>query len=283
MIKNSRIRAKKIRARKTAILAAYSHQFTVNNNTIHKTDFNKKNVFTLWHEIRTTTYDTPVYGNMYEIDKDGHYHLIEIDRSWKPERHKQPKRLIKCKKRRYSDWKSYSNQHGEKELKREKRNDFATSFKNYPYTLPKMNHTEYMEKLVEHKLAKWERKNPKPMDMFIEDIEKWNQLRENMKMHFRDFVVSIYDKLPLIGRFKIGKTNATYMEKKIAEIKDINGEGHQINNLNKSSKLLKKAQKITDKVHAKHAGLVSTNLKDHKRTKGRIILPTNLMMMRKAA
>lgn len=263
---HSNVRAK-VRRRKVAALAAYSRQFSVNNNTIPKTDFNKKNVFTLWHEIRTTTYDTPVYGNMYEVDKDGHYHLIEIDRSWKPERHKQPKRLIRCKKTR----------------KREKRNDFVAFFKNYPYTLPKMNHTEYMEKLVEHKLAKWERKNPKPMDMFTEDVEKWNQLRENMKMHFRDVVISIYDKLPLIGRFKVGETNATYIEKKIAEIKDINGEGHQINNLNKSSKLLKKAQKVTDQVHTRHAGLVSTNLKDHKRTKGRVILPTNLMMMRKAA
>lgn len=266
-------------------LAAHSRQFTVSNNTVPKIGLNKKNVVTMWHEVRTTKYDTPVYGKMFEIDKDGHYHLIEhkFDPTPLLMCHKQPKRLIKCKTRKYSDWKSYSNQHGEKKLKREKRNDFIAFFKNYPYTIHKLNHVEYMEKLVEHKLAKWERKNPKPMDMFTEDVEKWMQLRENMKMHFRDFVVSIYDKLPLIGRFKVGETNATYMEKKIAEIKDINGEGHDINNLSKSSKLLKAAQEITDKVHARHDNLVSTNLKDHKRTKGRIILPTNLMMMRKAA
>ena len=257
----------KVRRRKVAALAAYSRQFTVKNNIIPSSGLNSKNVITIWHELRLSRFDTPIYGKMFEIDKDDHYHLIDVDHSWKEQRHKQPKRLIKCKKRGPNG---------------KKRNDFK-QFKNYPYIMPKMNRTEYMEKLVEHKLAKWERKNPKPMDMFTEDVEKWQQLHENMKMHFRDVVISIYDKLPLIGRFKMGKTNAAYMEKKIAEIKDINGEGHDINNLSKSSKLLKAAQEITDKVHARHDNLVSTNLRDHKRTKGRIILPTNLMMMRKAA
>ena len=264
-------------------IAAQSRQFSVNNNTISKTDFNKKNVLTLWHEIRTTKYDTPVYGKMFEVDKDGHYHLIEIDHSWKPERHKQPKRLHK-KQSQWSKWIHCNPYTAEDDPNWVKTKNYPACKSNYPtYIMQKMNHTEYMEKLVEHKLAKWERKNPKPMDMFTEDVEKWMQLRENMKMHFRDVVVSIYDKLPLIGRFKIGKTNATFIEKKVAEIKDINGEGHNINHLNKSSKLLKVAQKVTDQVHAKHADLVSTNLKDHKRTKGRIILPTNLMMMSKAA
>ena len=278
----------KVRRRKVVALAAYSRQFSVKNNTIPSLGLNSKNVVTIWKEIRTSRFDTPVYGKMFEIDKDGHYRLIEREFDPTPllQNHKQPKRLAKYKKRKYTGEKWTTNGVGGwmrvYDTKRQKRNDF-TSFKNYPYTMPKMNRTEYMEKLVEHKLAKWEHKNPKPMDMFTEDVEKWQQLYENMKMHFRDVVISIYDKLPLIGRFKVGETNATYMEKKIAEIKDINGEGHDINNLSKSSKLLKAAQKITDKVHARHDNLVSTNLRDHKRTKGRIILPTNLMMMRKAA
>lgn len=286
---HSNVRSK-IRRRKVANLAARSRQFSVKNNTIHKLGLNGKNVIVRWDEIRTQRFDTPICGKMFEIDDNGHYHLIEREFDPTPlfisSERKLPKSLIKYKKRKYSNVKSYAPSPKDdkyKEVKREKRNDFVKHFPNYPYNLPKLNRIQYMEKLVEHKLAKWERKNPKPMDMFTEDIEKWNQLRENMKMHFRDVVVSIYDKLPLIGRFKMGETNATFMEKKIAEIKDINGEGHNINNLDKSSKLMKTAQDITDKIHAKHANLMCTNLKDHKRQKGRIICPTNLMVMRKAA
>lgn len=139
---------------------------------------------------------------------------------------------------------------------------------------PKMNHVEYMEKLTQHKLAKWERKNPKPLDMFTEEVEKWKQQRETAEERLRDFVVSIYDKLPLVGRFEQKKDGmATYQEKKIADLKDENGDGHRVNEISVDSKLVKKAQKITNKVHAKHANLVCTNLKDHKRQKGRIILP----------
>ena len=145
----------------------------------------------------------------------------------------------------------------------------------YPdYTPHKMNKTEYCEKLVEHKLKKWERKNPAPADMFTEDVEKWKQLRETAKERFRDFVVSIYDPLPLTGRFVVAKEgSAKYTEEKVAEIKDIDGEGHRVNELPKDSKLMKKAQKITNETKAKRKNLVATNLKDHKRQKGRIILP----------
>ena len=138
----------------------------------------------------------------------------------------------------------------------------------------KMNHVEYMEKLTQHKLAKWERKNPKPLDMFTEEVEKWKQQRETAEERLRDFVVSIYDKLPLVGRFEQKKDGmATYQEKKIADLKDENGDGHRVNEIGIDSKLVKKAQQVTNKVHAKHANLICTNLKDHKRQKGRIILP----------
>ena len=152
---------------------------------------------------------------------------------------------------------------------------FVSRKSEYPdYAPHKMNKTEYCEKLVEHKLKKWERKNPAPADMFTEDVEKWKQLRETAKERFRDFVVSIYDPLSLTGRFVIAKEgSATYTEEKVAEIKDIDGEGHRVNELPKDSKLMKKAQKITNETKAKRKNLVATNLKDHKRQKGRIILP----------
>lgn len=141
---------------------------------------------------------------------------------------------------------------------------------------PKMNKVQYMEKLVEHKLAKWERKNPQPCpddDLFkVEYQVQWYKDRDAVAERFRDFVVSIYDKLPLTGRFKVGEDK--YKEKPVAELKDFNGEGHNVNSLEPGkSKLLDKAQKVTNKVHAKNVNLVSTNLKDHKRKRGRILLP----------
>ena len=272
---HSSIRAK-VRRRKVAALAAYSRQFTVKNNTIPKVGLNTKNITTMFKEIRTSRFDTPVYGKMFEIDKDGHYHLVE--RKFDPTPmlldHKQPKRLIKCKKRKYSDYKSYSNQHGEKELKREKRNDFVTFFPNYPYNLPKMNKQQYMEKLVQHKLAKWEKKNPKPQQDLFDKVEDWEQRRFLVEQRFRDFVVSVYDPLTLTGRFVISKSgSATYQEKKIAEIKDINGEGHMINHLPKDSKLMKRVQKVTNNAKKAHPKLIACNIKDHKKQHGRIVLP----------
>ena len=56
-------------------------------------------------------------------------------------------------------------------------------------------------------------------------------------------------------------------------MKDINGDGHRVNELDKNSKLLKKAQKITNEAKALNKKLVASNLKDHKRKKGRKILP----------
>jgi len=177
---------------------------------------------------------------------------------WEHKKYPQPKRLHKKFKKKNDEVIP---------------SDYA-QFPNYPYTLPKLNKVEYMEKLVEYKTAKWEHKNPQPADMFVEDVEKWKQECETAKERFRDFVVSIYDPLPLTGRFVIAKENsATYQEEKVAELKDINGEGHKVNDLPKDSKLIKKAQKVTDEIKAKRPNLIATNLKDHKRQKGRIILP----------
>ena len=138
----------------------------------------------------------------------------------------------------------------------------------------------FMEQVVQHKLAKWEKKNPCPVkqdqnhpDLFEQEyVVPWKAKREVALEHIRDFVVSIYDKLPLTGRFE--ESDNVFVEKLIAEIKDINGEGHKINKLDpKKSKLLKVAQKKTNEVKAKNRNLVCTNLRDHKRQKGRIILP----------
>lgn len=270
----------KVRRRKVAHLAAYSRQFTVKNNTIPKSDKDWKMVpFDTWLD-KMPRFDTKVGGRYYTIDKDKHVHFK--DDSWEYERHKQPKPLYRYKKRKFTGVKWTTNSVGcpmrVYDIKRHKHNDFVRFFPNYPYNPFKMNQVEYWEALVQHKLAKWERNNPKPAeedDMFKEEfVTPWKIARNKAEERIRDFVVSMYDKLLLTGRFKINKNGqATYQEEKIAEIKDINGEGHHVNDLNKNSKLLKKAQEITNKVHAKHSNLVASNLRDHKKQKGRIILP----------
>ena len=287
---NSRIRAK-VRRRRVAILAAKNRQFDVKNHlrklgnpeiTEFKYDKEsepriaiKQNGKTFIQEgfgvVRTPNFEFKQHGRYLLVsDKPDHlgmrFHLP--DHSWEYEHHKQVKSLRKKYKKKY-----YYN--GSKDIRKivEHPSDYD-QFKNYPYNLPKMNRVEYMEKLVKHKTAKWERKNPKPLDMFAEEVEKWKQLRENAIERIRDFVVSVYDPLLLTGRFVLNKENsATYQEEKIAEIKDINGEGHKVNALPKDSKLMKKAQKVVDETKHKRNNLVCGNLRDHKRKTGRIILP----------
>lgn len=273
---HSRVRIK-VRRRKVAALAAYSRQFTVKNikkgisevvnhkryGTEIPKDMLITNPYTGHQFVMTNPH--PIYGEKYGIVVTGH-DWVPIDEYkasgplWEHKKYPQPKHLLKCKKK--------MKQKGTAIIPA--RNDFL-QFKNFPYTLPKMNKVEYMEKLMEHKLAKWERKNVCPAEMFTEDVEKWKHEREIVKERFRDFVVSIYDKLHLTGRFVVAENN--YTEEPVAEIKDVDGEGHHINDLPKTSKLIKKAQKITNETKAKRQNLVATNLKDHKKQKGRIILP----------
>ena len=284
---HSRVRIK-VRRRKVAALAAYSRQFTVKNikkgisevvnHKRYGTEIPKDKLITSpYTGIQyVMTNPHPIHGEKYGVTVTG-YDWVPIDEYkasngllWEHKRYKQPKRLIKCKKK--------MKQKGTAIIPA--RNDFfafmkfskKTRNKVHPMWTPeKMNKVQYMEKLVEHKLAKWEHKNVCPEAMFTEDVAKWKQEREIMKERFRDFVVSIYDKLHLTGRFVVAKDK--YTEELVAEIKDVDGEGHHINDLPKTSKLIKKAQKITNETKAKRQNLVATNLKDHKKQKGRIILP----------
>ena len=288
---HSRVRAK-VRRRKVAALAAYSRQFTVHNT---KKGISPKVDHPLHYGDLENAITCPFTGhkfvptNPHEIPSSKFVGLTVTGYDWvEPEGKlwvipeggfKQPKRLMKLKKRKYGKKHETTNGVGgimmvqNTKPGKQKRNDFQ-QFKNYPYHLPKMNRVEYMEALVKHKTAKWEQEHPEPYEMYTDDVERWKQKRQTAIERIRDFVVSVYDKLLLTGRFKINKkSTATYQEKKIAEIKDINGEGHHVNELDKDSKLLKKAQKEVNKVHAKHPNLVAGNLRDHKKQKGRIILP----------
>lgn len=60
---------------------------------------------------------------------------------------------------------------------------------------------KYMESLAQHKLNKWIRNNSKPDDkqnlFYKEFLEDWEKERDEALEHFRDVVVSIYDKTVL--------------------------------------------------------------------------------------
>lgn len=140
----------------------------------------------------------------------------------------------------------------------------------------------YMEAYTQHKFKRWLKKNPCPIkldgiqqDLFEKEFLKpWEEARDKETERCRNFVISVYDKLSLIGRYK--KSSDKYEEIKIAELKDSNFDifNHSsINDIPKNATLMKKAQRITNIEKKKNSMLVSTNLLDHTQKKGRIILP----------
>lgn len=243
----------KVRRRKVAQLAAYSRQHTVNNIPKNKPHFEQK-------ELTKVTFND---------GKDVHFVQKAVE--WKKEKHPQFKSMMK----KHTEWIYNKETHMTEKVKVP--STFPTKkFDDYQKSLWKnLGDAAKMEAYTQDKLKKWEKKHPKPCpddDLFKDEmIPAWEAEKEQALIRIRDFVVSMFDKLPLSGRFK--QSDSKFVEKPVAEIKDINGDGHRVNELDKNSKLLKKAQEITDKTHAKHANLVCANLKDHKRKTGRIILP----------
>ena len=243
----------KVRRRRVAQLAAYSRQYTVNNMPKNKPHFEQK-------ELTKVTFND---------GKDVHF--VQKTVEWKKEKHPQFKSMMK----KHTEWIYNKETHMTEKVKVP--STFPTKkFDDYQKSLWKnLGKAAKMEAYTQDKLKKWEKKHPKPCpgdDLFKDEfIPQWEKDREDALIRIRDFVVSMFDKLPLTGRFK--ESDQVFTEKKIADIKDVNGEGHRVNELGPDSKLLDKAQKITDKEHAKHVNMVATNLKDHKRKKGRIILP----------
>ena len=244
----------KVRRRKVANLAAMSRQFSVRNCTIPKAD--KNEIIEIKMPWGTAT-GTKWHG--YKIPDEGY---------------PQHKPMMK----KHIEW--IYNKETHKTEKVHVASTFPTKkFDTYQKKLWKnLGKAAKMELYTQDKLKKWEKKHPKPCpsdDLFKDEfIPAWEKDREEALIRIRDFVVSMFDKLPLTGRFKVSETGtAQYQEEKIAELKDINGDGHRVNELDKNSKLLKKAQETVNKVHAKRTNLVAGNLKDHKRHKGRMILP----------
>ena len=143
----------------------------------------------------------------------------------------------------------------------------------------KLNHTELMEGYVQHKLKKWEAKNPCPVekdDLFYEQqYPEWAAKRQKAEEYLRDVVINKYtNKLSLIGRFEIDDNK--YEELEVAKITDKFSETVKaggVNNLSVESKVMRKAQHMTNITKKKHPKCVCTNLRDHKKQRGRILLP----------
>lgn len=241
----------KVRRRKVANLAAFSRQFTVRNNVIPEAD--KSEVIeikmpwgtvtgTKWHGYKMPDKGYPQHKPMMKAHREMRYnketHMTE--KVWVPSTFPTKKYEDIQKKL----WKNLSK-------------------------------ADKMKAYEDDKMKKWERKHPKPCpadDLFKDEfIPIWEKEREEALNRIRDFVVSMFDKLPLTGRYK--ESDNKFTEKPVAELKDKTGEGHRVNELDSKSKLLDKAQKVTNEEKRKNAKLVATNLKDHKRQKGRVILP----------
>jgi len=242
----------KIRRRKVANLAAYSRQHTVNNMPKKKPTFDKK-------KLTKVTFG----------DKDVHY--VQSAEKWEKKKYPQYKSMMK----KHMEWIYNKETHITEKVMIH--STFPTKkYDDYQKGLLKnLGKAAKMKAYEDEKVKKWERKHPKPCpddDLFKDEmIPAWEKEREQAIERIRDFVVSMFDKLPLTGRYK--ESDSKFSEKPVAELKDKNGEGHKVNELNDDSKLLKKAQKITNKEKSKNDKLICTNLKDHKRKKGRVILP----------
>lgn len=139
----------------------------------------------------------------------------------------------------------------------------------------------YFDWIIDEKMAKWEKKHPKPEDdLFKEEfIQEWNKNREEELARIRDVVISQYDKtskLVLIGRYKVSEDK--YENKLLVEISDNNLEFEKARRVNyltsNTSKTVKKAREITNREFKRNPNLVCTHLRNKEDTKLRVFTPT---------
>lgn len=143
----------------------------------------------------------------------------------------------------------------------------------------KLNHTELIEGYVQHKLHKWEQKHPCPVEkddlFYAQQYPIWEQEKQSAEERLRDLVINKYtNKLLLVGRFETSESK--YEEHEVAKIVDKFGETVKFGGVNKlpvESKVMRKAQHITNITKKKHPKCVCTNLRDRKKQRGRILLP----------
>lgn len=225
-LSKSKLRELKLRKKKRAIIASRNVNSCVNNMPKDKPTFDLK-------VLKKVVFG----GNCM--------HYVQEAKPWKQTKCEQPKRLHHS----YKKWKwvaEFSKEKGwhtvRKLIKRK-----SEYFHEDPV---KMTQQAYWEKLVQHKLAKWECKNPQPCsddDMFTEKLVEWKDKREKAVERFRDVVVSAYDKLKVVA----------VDDKKETLLATIKDDANRI-------KVLKTASKIQDAFHRKHPKVLNYKLYDHK-------------------
>ena len=229
-------RKKKIWRKKFANIAAISRLKSVKNTTkgISEVVNHKRygeeipkdklitNPYTGHQFVMTNPH--PIYGEKYGIVVTGHDWIPVEEYSsksgllWEHKKHPQPKALVK-----HVDPK-------------------------------KMNRVQYMEKLVQHKLFKWERKHPKPDDELFNDVEQWKQERETALERFRDFVVSIYDKLKVTATIQT-PGGPPYKDITIGTVKDTGD----------TAKTVEMANKVVKHARTIHKNILHAQLLNHKK------------------
>jgi len=240
----------KVRRRKVANLAAYSRQHTVRNNTI-KTAEN-----------------------------------IPAKADWPEQKYPQHKPMMK----KHTEWIYNKETHKTEKVK------VASTFPTKKYDdiqkslWKNLGKAAKMEAYAQDKLKKWEKKHPKPCpddDLFKDEmIPAWEAERNQALEHFRDFVVSVYDKLRIVGN-RVNSEEHKMVGKTVAEVKDSDGKGHDVNypNLQKSDKLYKDATKAAVVAMNKDSTIVDCHLENHKGNQKRPLIdakrkPKNLKQQR---
>lgn len=129
---------------------------------------------------------------------------------------------------------------------------------NFPnYTIKPLTKEAYWEKLVEHKLKKWEKKNPKPNQNLFERVEEWEQKRFIAEQQFRDFVISIYDRLKVTASLIPPLPSKEIL---LAKIKDCG-----------DSKNVEVARKIAKQAMKNDKRILHCQLLDHKEKSYRLV------------
>lgn len=288
------IRAK-VRKRRKAQLATNSRKYTVNNCTIKraerlnletitvsksKEDLKKMMstgsgwtlhdiIYSAIHSISTYTYNKDITPN-----GNGKSGFKKMD-SWYKDLRKERKEYLA----KNFPPKRITTLNGHTKTIKSKRPWYMLQKGENIHVEPKKHGSAwYLEALAQHKLARWEKSNPRPIpidnkqkDLFEEQyIPQWEAAREKALERIRDFVVSVYDKLNVVGN-KVDHKSGKMVGNVVAKIKDIDQKGHNVlyPNLKRSDPLYKEALNVAEKAMEKDSKIVDCDLQNHKKNQKR--------------
>lgn len=143
-------------------------------------------------------------------------------------------------------------------------------------TNKRIGSANFMERLAQHKLAKWVRKHPAPCDesdLFKNEFLKpWEEERDKALERFRNVVVSTYYKLKIYGRYS--QRDSGYhkligiIENKTTELFNKN-----VTQLDADSVILDRACKLVNIEAKRNKNLIGGRLEDPNGKQGIIIIP----------